>query len=473
MAQKIVDRRKRNAPAPLVEWIGGELTALDGTVAAAWLHRGRPVAQRPLEGAAAGVALAGALRALDATKRPARVRVDASSAELLLAADVGVEVVAGETPEVARLQAVIDDDARVPDEEETSLTHGGRVTPGVLAGFFEAAGRFQLASPWRHLSETDLLQVRCPALGLGEVVASVFNLPSPGDGTRGIACFANADEFKAFRKEVDDVGEDASEHLPSFVLNLLTPRTLSPEVMREVSLHGLPVVDGRVPYVVGSDATPVSPRRVLQAWAVLEAVNWAVGREADGKTLRFDALLSREASVTFLAAMIPGLPRVEVTPLPSQQVDFDEVEPTPEEQHAETVWLWGEAYFEEQLAMGRSKRSLRPFNVMVDVLCTALETLGRGPLPGWSADELETAWLGTVSEEVQVSATELTPGLDEVATWLRWCEATDRLAEGGALAELVVAARARFGEMIAAGARPGERRSLDAYYDDHFGDDEE
>jgi hypothetical protein len=477
MSQKIVDRRKRNSPAAtLTEWIGGAITTLDGARAALWVHRGRPVAQRALDGVTLPEALAALLRGAEASRRPTRARVEAAVAAELGVVD-GVEVVAGEVPEVARLQAVLDDDASPPTTGEPSLTRGGRIPVGVLMGLFEAAARLQMASPWRHLGEDDLVRVRCPAIGL-DVVASVFNLPEPGDGTRGIACFAGIEVFVRFQAEVQERGEDASENLPRFVVNLLTPRTLSPGVVREVAQHGLPVVEGRAVFVTGPELAEgpgqASPRQMLQAWAVVEAVTWVAGREDDGKTLRFDALAEREASVTFVAAMIPGLPRVEVTPLYVDEATTEagaERPPTESEAYAEEVWLSTEAWFEEALEAGRDRRSLRGFNMLADVLCGGLEDDESVKLSAW--DDVDVGeWGQQVAEQVPVAPDELLPSLDDVASWLRWCETTGRWWGGKALAEVVLAARADFAARMTAATPTEDRRALDAYYEMVFGTDE-
>ncbi len=476
MAQKIVDRRKRSAPASLVEWIGGSLTTLDGESAVLWVHRGRPVAQRPLAGATAAEALRSLIEGADAERRPTRLRVDAATAEALGAEVAGVAVTAGDVTEVTRLQGMLVDDARLPVAEEPSMTRGGRVPVGVWAGLFESTARMQMIAPWRNLSETDLVQVSCPALGLDGVVASIFDLPEPDDGTRGVACFASAEVFANFRREVETAGEDAHENLPLFVINLLTPRSLAPGLVREIAQHGLPVVEGRAPFLVGTQTkdggAQASPRQVLQAWAVIEAVNWLGGREADGKTLRFDALVDREASVTFVAPMIPGLPRVEVTPIPAEVVEADDRPPTDSEAHAEEVWLWAEGYFDEQVEKGREKRSLRAFNTLVDMLCSQLEEEGVARLADWDVSDVEALW-ELVATEVPVSAEELLPGVEDLVAWLRWCEATERFALGEVLAETVLASKDDFAKTQAAAREEGELRTLEAYYGGVFGADEE
>lgn len=480
MSQKIVDRRKRNAHASVTEWIGGQLTSVDGNPVAAWVHRGRPVAQRTLDGGTLGEALTALLLGVDAAKRPTRARVEAAYAEAMGAAVDGVEVVAGDVPEVARLQAVIDDDASLPTTGEPSLTRGGRIPVGVLAGLFEAATRMQMASPWRHLGETDLVRVRCPALGLDDLVASVFNLPEPGDGTRGVACFESLEVFKAFQQEVQEHGENASQNLPRFVVNLLTARTLSPAVVREVAQHGLPVVEGRAVFVTGPELAEgpgqASPRQILQAWAVIEAVTWVSGREDDGKTLRFDALGEREASVTFVAPMIPGMPRVEVEPLLIEESEGedggDERPPTEAEAYAEEVWLSTETFFDERLTAGRDRRSMRGFNVLVDVLCSGLEEDDSVKLSAW--DEAEVLeWIGVVAEQVPVTPEQLVPAMDDVAAWLRWCETTGRWWGGTALADVVVSVKELLLSKMADVTAPEDRRELDAYYEMVFGADDD
>ena len=77
MSQKVLDRRKRNAPPASTEWVGGRLTNVDGTAAAVWLYRGRPAAQRSLDDVGLGEALAELLGGLDEPKRPSRARVEA------------------------------------------------------------------------------------------------------------------------------------------------------------------------------------------------------------------------------------------------------------------------------------------------------------------------------------------------------------------------------------------------------------
>jgi hypothetical protein len=477
MSQKIVDRRKRTPAAPTpTEWIGGAITTLDGARVAAWVHRGRPVAQRSVDGVTLPEALGSLLAGAEAPRRPTRARVEAAVAAEMAAVE-GVEVVAGEVPEVARMQAVLDDDVSLPTTGEPSLTRGGRIPVGVLTGLYEAAARMQMASPWRHLGEDDLVRVRCPALGL-EVVASVFNLPEPGDGTRGIACFAGMEVFLRFQAEVQERGEEASENLPRFVVNLLTPRSLSPGVVREVKEHGLPVVEGRAVFVTGPELAggpgQASPRQILQAWAVVEAVTWVAGREDDGKTLRFDALAERDASVTFVAAMIPGLPRVEVTPLYVDEAAAEaglERPPTEAEAYAEEVWLSTEAWFEEALEAGRDRRSLRGFNMLADVLCGGLEDDESVKLTAW--DDVDVGeWAQRVAEQVPVAPDELLPSLDDVAAWLRWCETSGRWWGGKALADLVLAARADFAARMEAATPADDRRGLDAYYEMVFGADE-
>ncbi len=478
MAQKIVDRRKRSAAPALVEWIGGSLTTLDGESAVLWVHRGRPVAQRPLAGATVADALRSLIEGADAERRPTRLRVDAATAEALGPEVAGVEVTAGDVTEVTRLQGMLVDDERIPMSDEPSMTKGGRVPVGVWAGLFESAARMQLVAPWRNLSENDLVQVSCPALGLDKVVASIFDLAEPGDGTRGVACFDSLEAFQGFRREVEEVGEEASANLPRFVLNLMTPRSLAPGLVREIAQHGLPVVENRAPFLVGTQTTQggaqASPRQVLQAWAVIEAVSWVAGREADGKTLRFDALDEREASVTFVAPMIPGLPRVEVTPVPAEAVEADDRPPTDAEAHAEEVWLWAEGYFDEQVEKGREKASLRAFNTLVDVLCSRLEEEEEATprLADWEAADVEVLW-AAVAADVPVSAEELLPGVDDLVAWLRWCEATGRFALGEVLAETVLAAKDDFAKTQAAAREESELRTLEAYYAGVFGTDEE
>lgn len=474
MSQKIVDRRKRPAAPSLVEWVGGSLTTLDGQSSALWLYRGRPVAQRTLGDVTVAEALRSLIEGAEAARRPTKLRVDAAVAAALGAEVAGVPVTAGEVAEVERLQAMFADDHVGVAPMEPSLTHHGAVPVGVLAGLFESAARMQMIAPWRHLSEDELVRVRCPALGL-DLVASVFDLTEDEEGTRGVACFASVEQFKAFRVEVTEAGEEARENAPPFVINLLAPRLLAPSLVREIAQHGLPVVEGRAPFVAARmlEEGPglASPRHMLQAWAISEAVSWMAGREADGKTLRFDALLERDASVAFVAPMIPGLPRVEVEPVSPELLDDDDRAPTEAEAHAEEVWLWAEGYFDEQVEKGRERASLRAFNALVDLLCNRLEDSGER-LEDWDAEDVAGLW-DAVADEIPVKAEELLPGVDDLVAWLRWTESTGRFAMGEVLAETVLAAKDDFTPALAREREDGEWRSLDAYYETVFGEDDE
>ena len=58
-------------------------------------------------------------------------------------------------------------------------------------------------------------------------------------GTKTLLSLHEVDD-EGFQREVQEFGENASENLPRFVVNLLTARTLSPGVVREVGTLALP-----------------------------------------------------------------------------------------------------------------------------------------------------------------------------------------------------------------------------------------
>ena len=315
MALKIVDRRKRAAGVGH-DWDGGVVTLRDGVTTALWLHRGRMVSQRPLDGLEAGAALRERLLAAPPKARPETVRVSAAHAAALEGAGPEVEVVAH--GEVERVQRALDDEALLPRDEVPSFGQHGRVPRGLLHGLFEAAARFEAADPTKVISGLDAVRVRAPALGLETVWV---NLSQQHDGGVAVLCFDDPDALRAFASPVnDDEVEDDDVAPPAWLINLVPQKSLLASLRAEVAQLALPVPGRLVPLVTvpatGGEAHATPPSRDAHAWAVLDALAWLAGRDEGAPASRFDMLSEQELSVAFVGATMPGQPRVEVTPSP-------------------------------------------------------------------------------------------------------------------------------------------------------------
>lgn len=288
----VIPTRGHIPRAAAVEWAGVRVDApasmtvrgVDALDLIVWMHPPRVVAMVPIERSAPVTALADVLRdalASSPEARPHRVRVADPDAVPAVAAVMGptiplfVAPVPEAAPVIAALAASLDRETAGGEPLEEIVAVAKR-DPALVARFFAAAAAFYRLAPWTLVpSDSDVLRVDAPALGLRDSCVSVIGQARE---SYGVMCFESAEQFMSFqrraaREERSDLGAD----LPPFTVNFASMREMPPAFVRELQRRRWAVAaPSGVPWLMCSSAEgkprAISRDDVLAASALMEVL---------------------------------------------------------------------------------------------------------------------------------------------------------------------------------------------------------
>jgi hypothetical protein len=150
------------------------------------------------------------------------------------------------------------------DEDEASYLEGGRVSGGCVARMFDAAALLYRCAPWRVASDSEVLRVDIPALGVEGACISIIG--ALGESL-GLIVFPSLLAFERFGSTAE---QDAPGHRapdlggPVLSLDFWRARDLPARMRREVASHGWPTAaPDAFPVVVHRDRDGM-PRPVTE-----------------------------------------------------------------------------------------------------------------------------------------------------------------------------------------------------------------
>jgi hypothetical protein len=249
-------------------------------------------------------------------RKPSRVRVaEAEEGERLRSRLEGIEVTVGATPEVDEIMGAILE-SMDGDHVESGAAHAdqsyfehGRLSLALVCRFFEKAAALYLVAPWTLLSDSDVLSVDVPELGLRSACLSV--LGSLGQNV-GFVLFETCDAYRAFISFFEKLGEEQAEQrgfVPvhtgssSLAVNYSGKDTLSETMQKEIKEHRLRVAGPfAYPAVISLDSDsvprPVSERDLRLATAVSEALTQLVSKHHDTLEMQDGVRLSESTKTS-------------------------------------------------------------------------------------------------------------------------------------------------------------------------------
>ena len=193
-------------------------------------------------------------------RRPDRIRVaDPALAEVVRAAlGPATDIRVAPTPE---LDDVMHEMARAggsAGDDAESYLENGRVSPQAVAELFRAAQRLFTVAPWKRVSDTDVLRVDIPQLGVHGACLSIIG--ALGESI-GILLFPSLAGFDAFLDAAERTHQGGAVDLNTTWLSLSFERgaDIAPAMRREVAAHGWPVENAEAyPRVAFRDRDGVS-----------------------------------------------------------------------------------------------------------------------------------------------------------------------------------------------------------------------
>jgi hypothetical protein len=259
MAKRNIGARRATAGG-LVEWVGARC-ALPVYVTepepvrpemALWVEAGTGlVVGHGLDASGTGSALVEALRqALErptpgAARAPARVRIgdEPSATELRAAFGDRFELVVGPTPEVADAFESFLAAMGEGDDNDASYFEEGRVSEAAVALLFRAAAELYRAAPWRHASDSDVLRLDVPTLGVDAACVSILGALGQSEGLVTFPSFVGFERFLSAAESAEphrgpgsvDLGTDA------IVLDFWRATELPARMRREAAERRWPV----------------------------------------------------------------------------------------------------------------------------------------------------------------------------------------------------------------------------------------
>ncbi len=472
------DRKKGRPAAAEGEWIGGMLevpTGRGGEPAetrrpmALWVARGRVMAQRPLESASeATSALADLLR--EAATRgvlPTMLRVATEDAAVAVRAVVAVKSVVkvGALPEIDRMAMVFDDDAH-SNELSGTFSQDGRCAPGLIGAFFESAFAVWTERPWKIVGGDDEpIGVHCPALGLDHAVAAVIG---GLDKARGFTLFENLGEFERFHSlAIEGESPTVKGCGPMFSVNFDGPPLVTSSMVADIARNGWKrAAPDATPWMVGrfvnARAMAPSPMDYLRATAVSDAL--ATFFREHGR--QWGTLFEPGEGVRFshVAEDVLGAPEIEFTVPAEGYGNVGAVED-------EYLSLLGD-YVDDAVASGSDTDTFRRLHVGVDCMLDwlvdrELHCLDEASATNWR--EFVTDYL---PRELRVRRADLEGLPEELSKWLGWITEEECL-DNPALLEESAGCGEAFMAALAARTDDDEMVTLDQYYLENFGEDED
>jgi hypothetical protein len=177
-------------------------------------------------------------------RRPARIRVaDARLADEVQKTAPDIDVVVEPTPELDRLLALMRESMSAEGDDDMSYFEGGRISGEAVDSLFHAAQLLYEISPWKAASDSQVLRLDIPALGVEGACVSVIG--ALGESL-GFIIFPSCLAFERFYRAAE-AGNSVEGPLDwgtdTLSLNFERGAELPTSMRREVAEHGWPVAD--------------------------------------------------------------------------------------------------------------------------------------------------------------------------------------------------------------------------------------
>lgn len=348
-------KRKPSRPVVLPddEWIGG-IIAMPAYVTdrarpyrpslAVWMDLGSRflITTGVLPPGAPGTALADALSKALADPahevfghRPQRVRIGDLAAESGIRQLFGpaMDIVVAPVPELDDVKDSLVEfqrkETRRARDVEPSYLYRDQVDPALVGGFFEAAGKLWKAAPWKNATDSQIVRLSVPALGLPSAAVSIMGMARK---SYGLLMFESLEGYLAHLavavKMMDHPGHEPINDMGSECISVtLEPkRRLSATMRAEIKMHGWGVVAAEaypVIWHVDRDAVPrptlandyrlaiAASNGIAQFVAKHSAVFAMSGSESRSKSMRINVPVpgAAEPISVSVTAPHPGLDR--------------------------------------------------------------------------------------------------------------------------------------------------------------------
>jgi hypothetical protein len=216
--------------------------------------------------------------------RPTRVRVaSAELAEALRAGHPDIEVVCAPTPELDYMFALMREKMAEDGLAEPSYLSAA-IEPGAMGSFFAAAAALFRAEPWKVVPDAEtLFSVTIEQLGIYNAALSVIGQMGQG---LGLLLFTGLEDFEVYRDEARaaELGEEADDVPPHFVLNFERGARLPPKLHEEIAEHRWEVAAANAypwPVAVDEDLVgrPPTAREVTMVEAIARALTHMLAEE--------------------------------------------------------------------------------------------------------------------------------------------------------------------------------------------------
>ena len=318
------------------------------------------------------------------------------------------------------------------DERDASYLEDGKVSADTTRRFFAAAAKLWQAAPWKHLHDSQLLRLDCPALDARDKTVSIIG--NLGESF-GVLVFDSLDGFKAMREYGDaqlagkqPIGLGTSIFSINFERGSDIPKTMR----REIDRYGWKVPEANAyPRIQWIDADrvlrPLTDRDVVFASACAEALAGFFARHGEaiaGGTFQ-------RASERIALEDLPGLPAVELTaPHPGsawEEPDApldDEAEPGAAQLDAEVArgHEIAESFVLAQKSAGRDEQWLAAAAFCCDNLYQFKINYADGRAAGWSAPLVEEYLLDYFPRKVSADEDLIAKTPEILTAFFDWAE---------------------------------------------------
>jgi SEC-C motif len=257
---------------------------------------------------------------------PRRLRVDdAAYAAALHERLAGrIEVVTAATPEVDAALTAMSEHAD-HQEEAKGLPEYGAEAEDPLPRFFEAAAAFYRLEPWQDADDSQILQVRAPALGWEEGCLCVIG--ALGE-SHGLLVFRSFSDYMTFTRHgvSADRGKRELPGVPFFSINYEDKRSAPRDLARRARAEGWEIAGkGAFPYLLRVDPDRLRAPLGAEDFRFATACLVALTRLLRKRQRLFAAPLAKTVDETFALNDLPGKASVRL------------IAP-----HPEATWRWGE-----------------------------------------------------------------------------------------------------------------------------------
>lgn len=389
-------------------------------------------------------------------RRPTSIRVaDSALAALLrggLDPDVRIEV--AETPELDRVIEIMSE-SFLRDDQDASYLEDGMVPPATMRRFFTAAAKLWKVAPWKHVYDSQLLRLDCPALDArNKVVSIIGNLgESFGvlvfDSLAGFAAMAERSDAHMAGKPLIDLGT----HI--FAINFDRGSDIPKTMRREIDQHGWKVAHAHAyPRIQWIDPDrmlhPLTERDVVFATACAEAIAEFFARHGNdiaGGTFK-------QASERIALEDLPGLPTVELT-APHPECEWEEGDEAFDDEaeleaELEAEFELGreiaESFVLAQKSAGRDEDWLADAAFCCDNLYQFKINYADGRAAGWTAVLVEEYLLDYFPRKVSADEALIARTPEVLTAFFDWAEQSSHISSrtAGAIRKRIKSTRKRF-----------------------------